>query len=420
MNFLYLVNKKNNNVELTFDEINYIVSSYLSGVINDNEMTLFLKSVLKNDMTDNEIFNLTEIFIKSGDILKYNFDYVDKHSTGGVGDKTSLIISPLVASTGVKVLKMSGRGLGHTGGTIDKLESISGFEVELSKEEIEANINNINMALISQTSNLVPADKKIYALRDITNTVSSIPLIASSIMSKKIASGASNIVIDLKVGTGALIKNIDEARRLANLMIKIGNEFNRKVVCVLTDMNYPSGNTIGNSLEVLESIEILNNKGNKDLRELCLVLASYMISLDKNITYDEAYDEALNNLNNKRAFSFFIKFIKLQSGDLTTLSLSQKVKIIKADKKGYITKLDAYKFGEFVRNLGAGRLTKDDVIDHSVGVSFLKHIGDHVKKGEPIYKIYYQKDFDASFLTDAVEIEKDKPSKKIILEIIGG
>jgi pyrimidine-nucleoside phosphorylase len=418
MNIFDIVNNKDKGIELSYDELDYVVDGYLNSIINDDEMTLFLRSVLDNDMTDKEIFDLTNIFINSGDILSFDFDYVDKHSTGGVGDKTTLIVAPLVASCGVNVLKMSGRGLGHTGGTIDKLESIDGFKVELSKDEIKENINNINIAIISQTGNIVPADKKIYALRDVTDTVSSIPLIASSIMSKKIASGAKNIVIDLKVGSGALIKNIEEAKRLSSLMIKIGNYFDKKVVCVITNMDFPLGNAIGNTLEVLESIEILNNKGNKNLREVSIVLASYMVSLSENISYEEALKEVEENLNNKKAFNKFLELIKTQGGDINNLSLSLNENIVVSNKEGYITEIDALKFGLFVRELGAGRIHKDDIIDHSVGVVLLKNINDYVKKGEPIYKIYFNKEYDYSLLNDAIKISEEKIEYDLIKEII--
>lgn len=418
MNIYDIIINKQNNIELTYDELFYVVNNYIKGVIKDEEMTLFLETILEFDMTDKEIFDLTDIFINSGEVLSYAFDYVDKHSTGGVGDKTTLIISPIVASAGVNVLKMSGRGLGHTGGTIDKLESIENFKVELNKDEIIKNIISNKMVIISQTGNLVPADKKIYSLRDVTNTVSSIGLIASSIMSKKIASGASNIVIDLKIGKGALIKDLNEARRLASLMIKIGKKYDKKVVCILTNMDYPLGNAIGNSLEVLEAIEILNNKGNKNLRELSLVLSSYMISVSKNIKYEDAFKEVINSLITKKAYKTFLKFVENQYGDIQKLTISKNVEIVLAEKEGYINDIDALKFGEFVRSLGAGRLRKEDDIDHSVGVVFLKNIGDYVSLNEPIYKIFYNKDYDKKILKKAITIEDKLIKKELILEVI--
>ena len=266
MNIIDIVNKKDNKEELSYEEIKYAVDNYVSGNINDDDMTLLLKSILKNDMTNEETYNLTKVMIESGDVIdlsKINGIKVDKHSTGGVGDKTTLVVLPIVASSNVKIAKMSGRSLGFTGGTIDKLESIKGFNVNLSKEDFINQVNNIGMALTSQTGNLVPADKKIYALRDVTNTTESIPLIASSKKKKKIASGADKIVLDVKVGTGAFMKNKEDARRLSEVMIEIGKRFNREVVAIITNMEYPLGNTVGNSVEVKEAIDTLSSHGDK-------------------------------------------------------------------------------------------------------------------------------------------------------------
>ena len=268
MNILNIINKKVKQEELSYEELDYVVSNYLSDVIKDYQMSALLMAITINGMSDNETINLTNIMLKSGDILELSSIkgvIVDKHSTGGVGDKTTLLLAPIVAACGLPVAKMSGRGLGHTGGTIDKLESIHNFDVELENEEFINQINDIGLAVVSQKNNLAPADKKIYALRDVTGTTSSLPLIASSIMSKKLASGADKIIIDVKVGTGALINNLDEARHLAKLMIKIGKDHNKEVICVLTNMNYPLGNSIGNGLEIIECIKFLKGQYEKDL-----------------------------------------------------------------------------------------------------------------------------------------------------------
>ena len=288
---LEIIDKKRLGCILTKEEIEYVIKEYTNGNIPDYQMSALLMAICINGMTEEETIYLTDSFINSGEIIdtsNIKGKIVDKHSTGGVGDKTTLVLAPLLAALGYKVLKMSGRGLGFTGGTIDKLESISGYQVEEPFEKVEDEINKIGLAVISQTKNLVPADKKIYALRDVTSTVSSIPLIASSIMSKKIASGASTIVIDVKVGNGALIKTIDDARKLAKLMIKIGNNYQKKIICVLTNMDEPLGLAIGNSNEVLEAIDSLNGKGPKDLMELVKVLASEIIMANENISLDEA------------------------------------------------------------------------------------------------------------------------------------
>ena len=285
MNIIDIITKKKNKEELTEEEIKYVVNGFVSGDIKDYQMSALLMAIVINDMTDNEVIYLTKYMMLSGSMLDLSTlsNVVDKHSTGGVGDKTTLIISPVVASLGCKVAKMSGRGLGYTGGTIDKLESIPGFNVNLSKEQFINEIENVGMAITSQTEDIAVADKKIYALRDVTGTTESIPLIASSIMSKKIASGSKNLVLDIKVGEGALIKNITDARRLANLMIKIGHENDMRVICLLTNMNIPLGNNIGNSLEVLEALNILYYGYDNNLMRLCIELASYMVKLGLNI-----------------------------------------------------------------------------------------------------------------------------------------
>ena len=376
MNILDIIDKKRKKEELSDEEIKYVVNSFVSGEVKDYQMSSLLMAIVINDMTNNEIYSLTKHMLNSGsriDLSMFN-NVVDKHSTGGVGDKTTLIISPIVASCGVKVAKMSGRGLGHTGGTIDKLESIPGFNVNLTKDEFINEINSIGMSVVSQTEDLVIADKKIYALRDVTGTVESIPLIASSIMSKKIACGSKNIVIDLKVGSGALIKNINDARRLANLMVDIGKDNDIKVVCILTNMDIPLGSNIGNALEIKEAMDILLNKKKGFLYDLCVELSSYMVSLGHGISYEDAKDRVINVLENGIAYNKFLEFVSYQNGDINKLSTALLKCEIKAKKSGYLTKLDAFKLGKIACALGAGRKSKEDKIDYSAGIIVNKNI----------------------------------------------
>lgn len=412
MKAIDIINKKRNKEELIDAEIEFFIDSYLLGDIPDYQMSALLMAICLNGMSDAEIFALTDVFIKSGDVLDLSVIdgiVVDKHSTGGVGDKTTLILAPLVASCGVKVAKMSGRGLGHTGGTIDKLESIPEFDVNLSEEQFINQVNAINVAIVSQTTNIVPADKKIYALRDVTATVESIPLIASSIMSKKIASGALKIVIDIKIGRGALIKNIEDARKLAALMIKIGRHYNREVVCLLTNMNYPLGSTIGNSLEVMESIEILQGKGSKDLEQLVIVLATIMVSLAKNMSFKDAREQVVSNLKSGLAYNKFLELVKEQHGNLKMLHASNKVTSLKSDKNGYINAIDALKLGELARDLGAGRLLKTDAVAYEVGFKLHCHVGDKVDFNSDLISIYKgEKAIDFSEVRKCFTIEEEK------------
>lgn len=410
-NMLNIINKKRLGQILTKEEINYVVEKYVSGEIPDYQMSALLMAICINDMTDEETFNLTDAMINSGETLDLSGiqgSIVDKHSTGGVGDKTTLILAPIVASCGVKVCKMSGRGLGHTGGTIDKLESINGFNVNLSIEDAIKEVNKVGAVIVSQTGNLVPADKKIYALRDVSGTVESIPLIASSIMSKKIASGASSIVIDLKVGNGALIKNLEDAKHLSDLIIKIGKKYNRKVVCVLTNMDKPLGTSIGNALEVKEALEFLNGNRNKDLEEIIYKLASLMVSLGKNVSEEIALKEVKEKLNNKEALSKFYEIVKNQGGNIDDLKISNRVFSIKSPYTGFIKKIDTLKLGELSRSIGAGRYKKDDVIDYTVGFVLNKNVGDYVLKDEELVKVYLNKiDLSINDITSCFKIDSE-------------
>jgi pyrimidine-nucleoside phosphorylase len=394
MNIIDIILKKKNKEELTEEEIKYVVEGFTNGSICDYQMSSLLMAITINDMTDNEVIYLTKYMMLSGNTIDLSFlnNVVDKHSTGGVGDKTTLIIAPIVAACSCKVAKMSGKGLGYTGGTIDKLESIPGFRTNLSKDEFIHEIEDIGMAITSQTDDVALADKKIYALRDVTGTTESIPLIASSIMSKKIASGSKKLVIDLKVGEGALVKDIESARRLGNLMIKIGKENGMEVICLLTNMNIPLGNNVGNSLEVLEAINTLYYNKESNLQKLCISLASYMVSLGRNISYEEANNMVLDAIRSKKAYNKFLEFVLYQHGDITKLPKSNKIYEIKSDTSGYLTDISSLEIAKLSMHLGAGRQNKDDKIDYSAGIIINKNINDYVNINDTILTLYTNKD----------------------------
>ena len=388
---LDIINKKANNYELTKEELETIFVGYLKDEVKDYQMSAFLMAICINDMSDSEIFALTDIFIRSGEVLDLSFIdaiKVDKHSTGGVGDKTTLIVAPLVASCNVPIIKMSGRGLGYTGGTIDKLESIPGFKVDLTEEEIKRQAKEIGIVITSQTKDLAPLDKKVYALRDVTATTNSIPLIASSIMSKKIAGGADKIVIDIKVGNGALIKTEQEAERLSSLLIKIGSYYQKEVRTVISNMDRPLGHNIGNKLEVLEAIEVLKNKEKGHLLELSIDLATKMVSMGKEISESDAKKEVIENLETGKALNKFIEFVKYQGGDLESLTIESKVYNIKANKNGVLKDINALSIAKLSESLGAGRKNKEDNIDYNAGVIIKKEIGDEVKEGDILANLY--------------------------------
>ena len=422
MTIIDIITKKKNKEELTYEEIKYAVDGYINGNVKDYQMSSLLMAITINGMTDKETYDLTEIMLNSGE--KINLDelqpVVDKHSTGGVGDKTTLILAPLVASCGVNIAKMSGRGLGFTGGTIDKLESIPGFNTSIDIDKFKEQVKNIKVAIVGQMGNLVPADKKIYALRDVTGTVESIPLIASSIMSKKLASGATCIVIDVKVGNGALMKTIDDAKELANLLVNIGKQHNKKVVCFITDMDEPLGLAIGNSLEVIESINTLKGNGPKDLTNLVTELASYMVSMAKNININEAKKEVTENLNNGKAYSKFVELVENQNGNINGIKVSNNILSIKSKEEGYIKHIDALRLGENARIIGAGRLSKEENIDFEVGIVLNKKVGDYIKEGEELLKVYInEKTLNEDEFIKCFEITKEKiEENKLIKEII--
>ena len=421
MNILEIIDKKKKNKILSKEELKYVVDGYLNGSIKDYQMSSFLMEIVLLGLSKEETADLTDIMLNSGEKISLDIKpLVDKHSTGGVGDKTTLILAPLVASLGVNVAKMSGRGLGHTGGTIDKLESIKGFNTSISLEEFENQVKKIGIALVGQMGNLVPADKKIYALRDVTGTVDSTSLIASSIMSKKLASGADSIVIDLKVGNGALVQTVSKAKELGSLMVDIGKKYNKDVACVLTNMNEPLGFAVGNSLEVIESIETLKGNGPEDLNELIIKLGSLMVSFGKKIPLDEASKMVKENLSNGKGYEKFKEWISYQGGDINSLETSFNKKDVLAKDEGYIKNIDALKIGKLARDLGAGRLTKEDDINYKVGLVLNKKVGDKVEKGEKLITIYYDDKFiDEEEVLECFEISSDFVSKpELILEVI--
>ena len=414
-----LIDKKRNNLKLSKEEIKYIIDSYVNGDIKDYQMSSLLMAICINGLDSEETCNLTECMLKSGksiDLTSVPGIKVDKHSTGGVGDKTTLIVAPIVASLGIPVAKMSGRSLGYTGGTIDKLESIPGFKVNYEIAEFIEQVKRINVCVSTSTSDLAPADKKIYALRDVTGTVSSKSLIAASIMSKKLATGADKILLDVKYGEGALLKTKEDAIDLAKLMVYIGNSHGKETRALITNMNYPLGYAVGNALEIKEVIDILNNRGNKDLRDLCVVLATYMVSMSKNMDFVSAQGEVLRTLRTGSAYQKFLEFVNVQKGDLTKLGVSSNVKEIKTDKTGYINNIHALKIAECALKLGSGRTSKDDVIDMGVGIQITKNIGDYVNAGEVIAKVYVgNKEIDYSEVLKAFEIEDNKKDKEPII-----
>ncbi len=421
MNIIDIIIKKKNREVLTEAEIKYVIDGFLSGEIKDYQMSSLLMAIVLNGMTDEETINLTKYMLLSGSQINLSSlsNVVDKHSTGGVGDKTSLIIAPIVASCGCKVAKMSGRGLGYTGGTIDKLESIPGFKVNLTKEEFLKEVEEVGMAITSQTEDIALADKKIYALRDVTGTTESIPLIASSIMSKKIASGSKNLVLDIKVGEGALIKNLEDAQRLAKLMIRIGKENKMRVVALLTNMDVPLGNNIGNALEVREALDILSNKPDSNLLKLCIELSSYMVSLGLNITYEEAKAKVHEVLANNKAYEKLLEFISYQKGDINSLPESNYTYEIKSNKNGYLTQLSSLEIAKLSMHLGAGRQNKEDTIDYSAGIVLNKNLNDEVKEGDTIMTLYTNKEL-PEIAQEKLFTVTDKPdsSYKLIYEII--
>lgn len=433
MNILEIIEKKRDKKELTNEEIKFFITEYTNGNIADYQASALIMAIFLNGMTKQETTDLTMAMANSGEILdlsKLGEIIVDKHSTGGVGDKVSLILLPLVASVGVPVAKMSGRGLGFTGGTVDKLESIPGYITNIDMNIFVQNVEEIGISMISQTLNLAPADKKIYALRDSISCVESIPLIASSIMSKKIASGAEKIVIDVTVGSGAFMKNMEDAKKLANEMIKIGKLANRETVCVLTNMDEPLGISVGNNLEVIEAVESLKGNMPEDVKEVVLELGANMMKLaGKGNDIDENKKILMENILNGKAFIKFLELVGKQGGDieyLKNISKFEKAKYIEkiySLEEGYISNINAKEIGKLVCNLGAGRVRKEDKIDNTVGVKIKKKVGDYVKKGEEIAEIFINKENlvmqTKKNILDIFKYSKEKVDKpKVIISVI--
>ena len=419
-----LIQKKRDGQELTTAEIKWLVEGYVAGTVPDYQMSAFAMAVYFKGMTTREISDLTMNMVKTGqefDLSAIDGVKVDKHSTGGVGDKVTLILAPLVASFGVPVAKMSGRGLGHTGGTIDKLESIKGYQVERSREDFIRQVQDIGVSVIGQSDQLVKADKLLYALRDVTATVDTIPLIASSVMSKKIAAGADAILLDVTVGEGAFMKTVDEARELAQTMVDLGKAVGRKTVAVITDMSQPLGRAIGNRLEILEAIEILQGKGREDISYFICELAQIMLGL---ADVEKTVEEIRQHLENGQALAKFEEMVAAQGGDLDDLYRPVKVAHvveIPAQETGVISALPAMEFGLYAMRLGAGRAVKSDDLDYETGIVFEKKVGDSVQKGEIVAKVYTNGKISSELVTEFqkyVKINDGVQSLREIIEII--
>ncbi len=392
MNILQIIEKKRDNKKLEKEEIEYFIKGYVSGEVADYQAAALIMAIYINGMTKEETTNLAIAMANSGEILdlsRLNKIIVDKHSTGGVGDKVSICLLPLVASIGVPVAKMSGRGLGFTGGTVDKMESIPGYKTDIDIHSFIQNVENIGISMISQTLNLAPADKKIYELRDSIGCVESIPLIASSIMSKKIASGAEKIVLDVTVGSGAFMNNIENARTLAKEMIEIGNLAKRETKCILTNMDEPLGQAVGNNLEVIEAINFLKGEMPEDLKDVVLELGAYMIKLaGLGDSLEENKNKMIENIRNGKALNKLAKMVKKQNGDISYIENTDKfekakfIEEVRAKQSGYIQEINAKEIGKVVCNLGAGRIKKEDKIDYTVGIILNKKVADKVQVGD--------------------------------------
>ena len=428
MRMIDIIQKKRDGLALTKAETTWLIDQYATGQIPDYQMSAWAMAVYFQGMTKEEIADLTMAMVATGeqiDLSEIPGVKVDKHSTGGVGDKVTLILAPLVASFGISVAKMSGRGLGHTGGTIDKLESIHGFQVERSQADFVQQVKDIGISVIGQSDKLVKADKLLYALRDVTATVDIIPLIASAIMSKKIAAGSDAILLDVTVGSGAFMKNLTDARLLAQTMVDLGNAVGRKTVAVITDMHQPLGATIGNRLEIAESLTVLQGGGSPELRQFIAELAQIMLGL---AGVEKSVDAILENLSNGTALDKFKQMIQAQDGDLEELLASPEhetvfSKTVVSRQAGYVTSFDALTAGLLAMRAGAGRAVKSDVLDLDAGLRIFKKIGDRVESGEPLFEILYNKaDFDAEkesqVLLDAISISDEKIEIKEIVEII--
>ncbi len=429
MRMVDIIEKKRDQHALTKDEIEFFINGYTKGDIPDYQISSLMMAIYFNGMSDDEATHLTEAILNSGDTIDLSSiagTKVDKHSTGGVGDKTTLVLGPLVAACGAKFAKLSGRGLGHTGGTLDKLESIKGFNISLSNEAFINQVNDINIAVAGQTSQLAPADKLLYALRDVTGTVPSIPLIAASIMSKKLASGADVIVLDVKIGEGAFMKTLEDAKALSRIMVKIGENFGKKIIAFITDMSEPLGFAVGNKLEVVEAIQTLQGNGPKDLHKLCLEIGAYLVYHAKlTESLDQAREMIEQKIQNLEASDIFKTMLETQNGtypDLNDYIHTKGIISVKSESSGYVKKLNALDIGLAAMRLGAGRATKDDTIDPDVGIVLNKKVGDKVEKGEELAYIYNNKDDiteEVKTVLNAFTITTEFQEKKpLIIEII--
>lgn len=419
-----IIQKKRDGLELSSQEIEWLIEGYVAGTVPDYQMSAFAMAVYFKGMTTREISDLTMAMVGTGqqfDLSAISGIKVDKHSTGGVGDKVTLILAPLVASFGVPVAKMSGRGLGHTGGTIDKLESVKGYQVEHSQEDFIKQVQDIGVSVIGQSDQLVKADKLLYALRDVTATVDTIPLIASSVMSKKIAAGADSILLDVTVGEGAFMKNLEDARLLARTMVDLGKAVGRRTVAVITDMSQPLGTSIGNRLEILEALEILQGKGREDITEFICELARIMLDL---ANVEKSVSEIREHLTNGAALKKFEEMIAAQGGDLEDLyrpSQAAYVAEVRAEQSGFITELPAMEFGLFAMRLGAGRAVKSDKLDYETGIVFEKKVGETVEIGEIVAKIYANEKISQELVTEFqknVRIGSESVAVSEIVEVI--
>ena len=419
-----IIAKKRDGQKLSDEEIAYFINGCVGGEIPDYQITALLMAMFLNKMDDEETAILTKYMAFSGntlDLSQFGSLSVDKHSTGGVGDKTTLIVAPIVASFGAKVAKMSGRGLGHTGGTVDKLESISGYRIKMSGTEFLNQTEKIGICVVGQSENLVPADKKLYALRDVTATVNSIPLIASSIMSKKIASGAHSIVLDVKTGSGAFMKTAEESEKLAKQMVEIGKSFNRHVAAVITNMDVPLGNSVGNRIEVLEAVEILKGSGCENLRNICIEISALMLSLCFGWSIEESRIKAEKSISDNSAYNKFVEWITYQGGDLSSLSSVYDTPFyeVKSEAEGYIIETDSEKIGISAMVLGAGRKTKEDKIDFDAGIKILKSKGEYVNKGDTLCRFYSHDESSFSeskeIYLSAINFDREKPEKEPLI-----
>lgn len=432
MHIVDIINKKREKLELSNEEIQFWIDGVVDGSIPDYQTSSLLMAIVLNGMTDGETAYLAKAMMNSGDIIDLSSIKgikADKHSTGGVGDKTSMALGPMVAACGLKVAKMSGRGLGHTGGTLDKLESIEGFNCFLTEEQFKKQVEEIGIAIIGQTGDLVPADKKLYALRDVTGTVNSIPLIASSIMSKKLASGSDTILLDVKYGEGAFMHTIEDATKLAEAMISIGNSLGRNTMAMITDMNQPLGNAIGNAIEIKEAVETLKGNGPEDFTELCMQAAEIMLMQGKKAESKEQARKMLEEaVSSGKAFEKFKEMVKAQGGnvkmieDTSLLPQSKFITEIKSEKDGNVKVLHSEKLGILAMHLGAGRATKEDEVNHAVGIKINCKKGDKIKKGDVICYVYHDsplndewiKELHESFVLTEEEVVKSRLIEKVL------